>query len=316
MNQKISLGRCYSVSGALTNLWLPGVSPKPGRFGLPYSAAMGSATSNDGVEISRYVNGSYSGLSSPPVLDGTNYGVTSADYLTPATNDAGAPGQWIYGFDLRIPFVGVGNPGTLDSVPGRYTSYPWRYIQVIHGSIGWPASPSGCPWPLPYVSNPGEVPPIVLETPQLNSIYGIRFIDQFGSPLPVNPWHYQYFAATGFDYIGSGSPIAVNCSVGFGQGFAVPDLVRPDKTRLLCYPKFTWDISRMTAVANWFMQWPARVEFRRGPGGFPLGGIPTEDDIIVDGHLSIDPNAINYGPVNFVLDRPPCKFAGILNACS
>lgn len=243
-------------------------------------------------------------------VDATDYGVIGADYLTEAHNDSNAPGHWEANFNINITWQFV----TTTTVPSGWdilglvgVAFPDTQ-QTSQGSI-----PQRCPWPLPYEPYMGNS---LQATGKRDDLGGIKFVDQFANQFPINPNLNPVFLSTGIPYAGDfvpdgyvriTNPIPVACGIStvLNGGFGVPEVMQ-GKTKLLCYPKFTWDSTRMGEIADWFMQWPALIRLRNHTSG----ALTT-----VGGRLSIDAETITYGPVHFVLNRPICKVAGILSGC-
>lgn len=322
MNRKISLGRCYSVLGGKSDVYCP-----TNRLAVWNQTANGT-------------------------VDGRNYGVTGTDYLAAATSDSNAPGNWTMDCVMTVPWSVQPNPGTLDGVAGRYPNYPWLWnrnawaqfpntTDINPGQVG-----RVVPYPLPCDIATFSADSAYIVRAEDYALAGVKFVDQFGNPFPIGSGINQgfdpaigynfLFANTFFQYSGTHVPyggyvgIANPLPVGFGFSigqdyrgqslvgvFYVPDIRRSDKTRLLCYPKLTWDAGRMATIASYFATVPVKATFVRGPGGISVPPNPPSLDVIdVDGTMSVDPNLIAFGPMHFNLSRPPCKFAGILNSCS
>jgi len=243
--------------------------------------------------------------------NGANYSSFGKDYLTPATNDVNYPGSWTATFNLYIQT----NPQPINPLPPG-TGALLVTLLAIPGMVPGFGSPLqslglddlGFPWPMPLTNN-------------ISTVQGVRFVDQFKNPYPAfsfpnnqsyntsGPLVYEPTQTPGYgqvNLVSTGGAITIPCSFAHFSGSLFIADASTAGNKLLCYPNFTWDSARAALVANWFLQWPCKLIYS-GPTGGPL---------IVDGNLNINANSISYGPVHFILNRPQCKFADILSACS
>ncbi len=316
---KISFLTCYRAADGKTNFFSPAAeflhTELRGAAGIGSKNQWGTFLGTDaGPYTAKIVP--YTRFGETLVVGAKDNSVIGADYLSPAHNDVNFPGAWSVNFNLYVPL----NPTPTNGVPAGSNG-------LVRICVAFPSVVAGgslslndldFPWPLPLVSD-------------ISTAKGLGFVDQFGDPYPAFTTGFPVYSSTGPLPYSDASPygvpgyaaldpvvgppanndLVIPCSLGHVYGPSTVELfiedapALPSGSKPLAYPSFTWDSARMNAIVGWFDQYPCKLVYRVGA-----------TFVAVDGRLGIDPNLISYGPVHFSLNRPQCKFAGILNACS